>query len=101
MPDGTTVPTVNGGGPSAIDGPIVLCSRTDGDPARFFDGSIAQLGARTALELAASATAFYRFLWCLALVWSHSRLAPQQLIRLQYLGEVLEGVDHLSERSST
>ncbi len=29
---------------SNISGPVVLCSRSDGDPARFFDGSVAQLG---------------------------------------------------------
>lgn len=45
MPEGTSVPAVDGGGPSATNGPVVLCSRTDGDAARFFDGSIAQLGA--------------------------------------------------------
>ena len=44
LPDGVTVPTVNGGGPANITGPVIMCSRSDGDAARFFDGSIAQLG---------------------------------------------------------
>lgn len=44
LPDGTSVPSVDGGAATAMTGPIVLCSRSDGDPARYFDGSIAQLG---------------------------------------------------------
>ena len=44
MPDGTSVFHVDGGGTANLTGPVTLCSRTDGDANRFFDGSIAQLG---------------------------------------------------------
>ncbi len=38
---------------SNISGPLVLCSRSDSDQARFFDGSIAQLGEQNRLDPAA------------------------------------------------
>ena len=50
---------------SNISGPIVLCSRSDGDPARFFDGSVAQLGdARPAVGLCCMAVRLRKVTFC-------------------------------------
>ncbi len=37
-------PSADGGGPFALTGPITLCSRSNGDPDKFLDGSLAYLG---------------------------------------------------------
>ena len=37
-------PGSDGGGPTVLNGSIVLCGRSNGDPDSFFDGSMAYLG---------------------------------------------------------
>ena len=40
-------PGSDGGNPMVLNGSIVLCERSNGDPDSFFDGSMAYLGKMT------------------------------------------------------